>query len=141
MTIYADTSFFVSLYLKDAHSADADGLLGSGLAPWITQLHFAEWTHAVAAQVFRGYMTTVEAGRVQHEFEDDREAGLWVSIDVPDNAFNVSADLGRRYGLKLGLRTLDSLHVACALELKADRFWTFDDRQLKLASAVGLKTR
>jgi len=34
---------------------------------------------------------------------------------------------------------LDSLHVACALELKADRFWTFDERQAKLAKAEGLK--
>ena len=141
MTIYADTSFFVSLYVKDAHSTDADQLLGSGPAPWITPLHFAEWTHAVAAQVFRGYMTIAEAGRAQHELEDDRDAGLWASIDVPDNAFNVCADLGRRYGPKLGVRTLDSLHVACALELKAERFWTFDDRQLKLARAMGLKTR
>src|SRR5205807_2740847 len=28
LTIYADTSFFVSLYVKDAHSTDADRLLG-----------------------------------------------------------------------------------------------------------------
>ena len=97
--------------------------------------------HAVAAQVFRGYMTTVEAGRAQNELEGDRDAGLWVSTDVPDNAFNLCADLGRRYGPKLGVRTLASLHVACAVELKAARFWTFDDRQLKLARAVGLKTR
>jgi predicted nucleic acid-binding protein len=48
------------------------------------------------------------------------------------------ADLGRRYAPKLGVRTLDTLHVACALELKADRFWTFDDRQAKLAKAQGL---
>ena len=64
----------------------------------MTPLHFAEWMHAVAAQIFRGYMTTVEAGRVQHEFEDDRNAGLWVNIDVPDNAFNVFADLGAGTG-------------------------------------------
>jgi predicted nucleic acid-binding protein len=38
------------------------------------------------------------------------------------------------------VRTLDSLHVACALELKADRFWTFDERQAKLARARGLRT-
>jgi hypothetical protein len=30
--------------------------------------------------------------------------------------------------------------VACALELKATAFWTFDDRQKKLAKAAGLKT-
>jgi predicted nucleic acid-binding protein len=38
------------------------------------------------------------------------------------------------------VRTLDSLHVACALELKAERFWTFDERQARLAEAVGLDT-
>jgi predicted nucleic acid-binding protein len=141
LTIYADTSFFVSLYVRDRHSTNADRLLASASAPWFTPLHFAEWTHAVAAQVFRGYMTTAEAGRAQHELEGDRDAGLWINIDVPDNAFNVCADLGRRFGAKLGVRTLDSLHVACALELKAERFWTFDDRPVKLARAVGLTTR
>jgi hypothetical protein len=30
--------------------------------------------------------------------------------------------------------------VACALELRAERFWTFDERQAKLAEAVGLDT-
>jgi predicted nucleic acid-binding protein len=38
------------------------------------------------------------------------------------------------------MRTLDSLHVASALLLKAERFWTFDERQAKLAKAEGLKT-
>jgi predicted nucleic acid-binding protein len=59
---------------------------------------------------------------------------------MPENAFELCADLARRYGPKLGTRTLDSLHVACALELKAERFWTFDERQAKLAKAVGLRT-
>jgi predicted nucleic acid-binding protein len=42
-------------------------------------------------------------------------------------------------GPKFGVCMLDSLHVACALELNADRFWTFDERQAKLARARGLK--
>jgi predicted nucleic acid-binding protein len=37
------------------------------------------------------------------------------------------------------VRTLDRLHVACALELKAERFWTFDRRQSKLARVEDLK--
>jgi predicted nucleic acid-binding protein len=32
------------------------------------------------------------------------------------------------------------LHVACALEMNVQKFWTFDDRQAKLAEAVGLDT-
>src|SRR5215831_18447527 len=66
---------------------------------------------------------------------------LWLGTGVPDNAFEVCGDLGRRYGPKLGVRTLDSLHVACALELKTQRFLTFDDRKRKLAKAAGLDLR
>ena len=71
--------------------------------------------------------------------EDHQRTGRWITLPLPEPAFDVCADLARRYGPKLGVRTLDSLHVACALELKAERFWTFDDRQAKLAKAEGLK--
>jgi hypothetical protein len=38
-----------------------------------------------------------------------------------------------------GSRSLDIIHVASALALKANRFLTLDDRQSELASMVGLK--
>jgi predicted nucleic acid-binding protein/antitoxin (DNA-binding transcriptional repressor) of toxin-antitoxin stability system len=141
LTIYADTSFFVSLYVKDVHSADADQRLSSGGRPFLTPLHLAEWAHAIAQQVFRRQMSTAEANRVRRELDEDRSAGVWETVGVPEAAMDISADLGFRYGPKLGVRTLDTLHVACALELRAERFWTFDDRQTKLAKAVGLDTR
>lgn len=74
------------------------------------------------------------------QLEADKVAGAWVEVALPEKALDLCADLARRHGAKLGVRTLDSLHVACALELKAERFWTFDERQAKLAKAVGLKT-
>jgi len=58
---------------------------------------------------------------------------------MPEQAFERCAEIGHRYGPKLGIRTLDSLHVACALELKAEQFWTFDERQGKLAKITGLR--
>ncbi len=60
---------------------------------------------------------------------------------MPEKAFETCANLAQRHVATLGGRTLDSLHVACALELKAERFWTFDERQARLAEAVGLDTR
>jgi len=63
-----------------------------------------------------------------------------VEIALPESAFDVCAQLARRHGARLGLRTLDTLHVASALELKAERFWTFDERQKKLAADRGPKT-
>jgi predicted nucleic acid-binding protein len=65
---------------------------------------------------------------------------VWVEVSFPDMAFDVCRELARRYAARLGSRTLDTLHVAGALELKAERFWTFDERKAKLARAAGLKT-
>jgi len=41
---------------------------------------------------------------------------------------------------QLGRRTLDLLHVACALEIGASAFLTFDKRQASLAKRAGLAT-
>lgn len=81
------------------------------------------------------------AKQVWQQFNDDCHRGLWTRVEVPPAAWNTCSDLALRFSSSLGVRTLDSLHVACALELKVDRFWTFDDRQTRLAEAVGLQTR
>jgi len=106
----------------------------------LTPLHLAEWAHAIAQHVFRKELTPSEAQKMHLHFESDRSTGRWLATSLPEHAFDRCADLARRHGSRLGMRTLDSLHVACALELKAARFWTFDERQAKLAKAEGLKT-
>ena len=140
MSTYADTSFFVSLYIPDVHSPEAERRMASSPVVWLTPFHVAEWTHAVEQQVFRGAASRTEADHSHERFQQHRESGLWVEVALPEAAFDVCAQLGRLHGAKLGLRTLDTLHVASALELKAVRFWTLDERQKKLAQAVGLKT-
>jgi predicted nucleic acid-binding protein len=106
---------------------------------WLTPLHRVEWTHAIAQHVFQKRMSAAEARQVHLEMERDRAAGLWLETDLPELAWESCEDLARRHGPRLGVRTLDTLHVASALQLKAERFWTFDDRQAKLAQAEGLK--
>jgi predicted nucleic acid-binding protein len=140
LTAYVDSSFFVSLYAVDGHSAAARELLTQKPSVWLTPLHTAEFSHAIAKQVFLRKISAAESVSVYQNLEHDYAAGIWQRISLPENAFELCAELARRHGPKLGIRTLDSLHVACALELKADRFWTFDERQAKLAGAEGLKT-
>jgi predicted nucleic acid-binding protein len=106
---------------------------------WFTPLNLAECSHAIAKQVFYHKLSQTAADTIFELLQHDRANGLWVEIAMPENAFSLGAELARRYGPKLGMRTLDSLHVACALELKAERFWTFDERQAKLAKTAGLK--
>jgi len=140
LSIYVDTSFLVSLYIPDRHSPAAERQMASNPVVWLTPLHVAEWTHAVEQQVFRKAASRTEADQAHERFRQHRESALWMEVVVPETAFAVGAKLARRYGARLGLRTLDTLHVASALELKAARFWTFDERQERLARAAGLKT-
>jgi predicted nucleic acid-binding protein len=141
LTTYADSSFFVSLHLIDAHSQEAWRRMSLRPAIWLTPLNRAEITHAVFLHVFWKKATPLEAKSALSAFEQNSAAGVWQKVSIPPGAFDRSIELTRRYGPAIGIRTLDSLHVACALELKAERFWTFDERQAKLAEAVGLDTR
>jgi predicted nucleic acid-binding protein len=139
LTIYIDSSFLVSLYLTDQHSAESRKRVLSAPPLWLTPLHKAEWEHAIAQHVFRGSLTDDQGRKMSEQLRDESNAGLWRETEIPEGAFDLCADLARRHGPKLGMRTLDSLHVACALELKAERFWTCDERQAKLAKAERLK--
>ena len=140
MSVYVDSSFVVSLYLTDVHSPEARRRVQGAPPIILTPLHRAEWAHALGQHQFRGTVTAETADRAQAQFTSDEAVNLWRAVPLPENTFEICADLARRYGAKLGMRTLDTLHVACALELKAARFWTFDERQEKLAKAQGLKT-
>jgi predicted nucleic acid-binding protein len=140
LSIYLDTSFLVSLYLNDRNSRTARERIVSAPPVWFTPLHNAEWEHVIGQHIFRGELSLSEAQRLSLRLEQHRAEGRWVVVAIPDNAFEICAELGRRYASRLWMRTLDTLHVACALELKAERFWTLDERQKKLAKAQGLKT-
>ena len=130
----------MSLHLIDRHSQEAWRRMSQRPAIWLTPLNKAEVAHAVFLHVFWIKATQLEANRALSVFEQNAANGIWQNVSLPQGAFERSIELARKHGPALGVRTLDSLHVACALELKADRFWTFDERQARLAETVGLDT-
>jgi predicted nucleic acid-binding protein len=54
-------------------------------------------------------------------------------------ALDRASELSRKHTPTLGTRSLDVLHVACAMELKLRRFLTLDTRQQKLAKLARLR--
>ena len=140
MIVYPDTSFLFSCYLSDQHSLDADRRLKVQPLVLVTPFHRAELANAIFQRAFRGKISEADAQVTYADFEQDCETGVWVITQAPDSTYSTCANLAKRHVPRLGVRTLDSLHVACALELKAQRFWTFDERQARLAEAVGLNT-
>jgi predicted nucleic acid-binding protein len=140
LTAYVDTSFMVCLYLPDVHSAKAHHRMTEQPMVWLTPLHRAEVAHVVAQQVFQGRIAAAEGDRAYNTFENDKSAGLWLEAPVPEAVWDLAVELSRQHVARLGCRTLDTLHVASALELGATKFWTFDQRQERLAKAAGLST-
>ena len=140
MIVCVDSSFLASLYSLEAHSADARLRMAQRPMVLLTTFNRAELAHAFYFQVFLSCITNVEARLAWNQFEQDCALQIWNTVNLPERTWETGIDLAKKFGSSLGVRTLDSLHVACAVELKAQRFWTFDERQAKLASAVGLDT-
>ena len=141
MIVYADSSFLISSYVQDTHVNEFLRRISIHPTIWITPFHKTETAHGIYLHVFYKKLSPEAATRAWREFQQDCAAGIWTSVNLPDGIWDGSIDLARKHGPTLGVRTLDSLHVACALQLKAQRFWTFDERQARLAEAVGLDTK
>ena len=140
MIVYPDTSYLTAVYLKDVHSPEAYRRMVLRPRLLISPFGRAELSNAFYRQVFLQRVTEVDARRAWENFELDCRSRLLQAVEFPETAWNGAIDLARRFVPALGVRTLDPLHVACALELGAKKFWTFDERQAKPAEAVGLDT-
>ena len=140
MSAYADTSFLVSLYGNDLNSRLALSLHGRHRPVFLVtpfgEMEFTNTVFALAARP-KGW-TVVDANAIEQDFIHDLQSGIWQWEDLPDVTWTRARELSRRHGPTLGCRAMDALHVASALALGADHFYTFDRDQAKLARAAGL---
>ena len=104
----------------------------------ITPLGELEHVNAVRLRLFRKEMSMAEARAVNAAFRADLEGGVYALRAPPGEVFTRANQLAAKFTARLGTRSLDILHVAAAIVLRADAFHTFDDRQRKLAKAAGL---
>jgi predicted nucleic acid-binding protein len=140
LTAFADSSFLFSLYAQDANSAAAIARVRYAVPPLLsTDLGELEITNGVALRLFRKELRPIEARSVLDLFRKDIETGVVRIIPLPSSAYQQAAQIAARHTPALGTRTLDVLQVVSALVLKADTFFTFDQKQAKLASALGLR--
>lgn len=140
MIAYADSGFLVSLYASDANSALATSLIVSPKPLFLlTPLVELEFANALHLLVFRKLLTRAESRAIFDQFALDRRAGAFRTMQLTSEAWDKAVELSEAHSAAMGTRTLDVLHVAAALLLKPDVFFTFDKRQAQLAKAVRLK--
>jgi predicted nucleic acid-binding protein len=155
MKPYVDTNFLTRLYLALPGTSEAvqemDQLRNTSReALPITWHHRLETINAFQLLVFASAqsphqprVTLEQAAAAQADFQGDlskptffREVPLVLS--ELEHRFE---ELSLRHTARHGFRTYDLLHVASALVLKCDGFWSFDPKASKLAALEGLKVR
>lgn len=139
MIAYADTGFLVSLYGRDSQAPIARALVQSKPVFLLTSLGEAEFINAVELRMFRKEWSRDEAKLILEVFLQHQAAGVFRVEPLMSEVWEKALVLARRYTAKFGTRTLDLLHVATALVVKTDLFYTFDERQRKLAQAEHLR--
>jgi predicted nucleic acid-binding protein len=139
--VYVDPSALARLYIHQAGSRDISAWRARlvGALP-VTHHGRTEVINAICRVAFLGHLDQDGTAEALSDFAGDFASGRLVQADILWRvALNQAAKLSQKHTPKLGTRSLDVLHVACALELKLPHFLTFDERQQQLAAAVGLK--
>jgi predicted nucleic acid-binding protein len=152
MKPYADSNFLVRLYVESDWLEPALRLLElvgrEGVSLPVNWLHRTEVRNAFQLLVFTsacgtGDRFSVEAAAAaQARFRDDvRDSGspLRPTAISVDDWERQAEELILRHSFKCGFRTYDVLHVAAALCLGADVFWSFDKKCNTLAQLEGLE--
>ena len=153
MRAYADTNFFTNLFLKLSHHEEARALYDRrGAQPEelipITPLLEMEFLNALERYVFESrkggqWRVNPEGAMVAAALFED---AIQARADFEQRPLGLPAIKGlferivHRHTATYGFRTYDILHVASALALGCDTFWTFDAKARKLAKLEGLAT-
>jgi predicted nucleic acid-binding protein len=143
MLVYADTSFLVRAYSPHADSQKVLTWLQNARDPLpFTPLHRHELRTAIRWRVFRGEVAPEQRQAAFQEIESDLNDNILAHTPIPwTDAFREAEELAASQAEKLGVRSIDLLHVGIARALKATEFLTFDVRQASLAKAAGMKVR
>ena len=137
--IFCDSSFLVALYLGTESKSEIARELATGFNqgipyPWLIELELCTALRRILANK-RNLLS-----RISRTIQAAQKEGLLAECELDFKRMIVSAlALSERYTAPIGLRTLDILHIAAALELEADVLASFDIRQRRLAASVGLK--
>lgn len=141
MTAYIDSSALIKLYVKEAGSVKVANYVNGLTAPLpFSPLHEVELKNALRLKLFRQEAPRLVVDASIRLIDEDLASGILQrpNLDWRD-VFRKAEDLSREHTARLGCRSLDLLHIASAVLLRAGEIVTFDARQANLATRVGLK--
>ncbi len=140
---YYDTGILLKLYTNEPESLAVERFVKQRRrALRVTDLHVTESMNALQLKAFRGECSQEQAHVAIGLIEDDLRSGILriSSMDWPE-VWKICQTLTRTHSADYGTRTLDILHIACAILLHTRNFITSDSRQANLAKTCGLRVQ
>jgi predicted nucleic acid-binding protein len=150
---YLDANFLAKFYLAYDESAEVQTMVAGpdARALWpfpLTTLLRLELVNSIRRFAFESRrggqwrVTPENCSIALARFEEDVAASdMFRVVDLTlENIADEFESLSARFTVGEGYRTYDLLHVASALRLECDTFWSYDRKALQLAKAIGLKT-
>jgi hypothetical protein len=142
--IYCDSSFTASLYALDGNTPRANQIYqADGRRP----LFFSEWQeleliNTLRLGIFRARraskLTPYSVANCRKRISEDLQNGILRRAKLDWSAcVRRASKISELRAEADGVVMLDIWHVACAIELQASAFWSFDADQEKLARATG----
>ncbi len=132
MKLAVDSSSFVKRYVQEIGSERLERFLKEASELAFSVILVPEIISALNRRLREHILTIADYRAVKKQLLDD--VGDATALQITPSVISRSVKLLE----KNALRTLDSLHVACALEWRADLFITSDRRQFMAAKNSGL---
>lgn len=137
--IYLDTSAFLKLYVREADSESVQKLVTSQKDPLpVWEFQQVEMINAVHLKIFWQEITVEDATRLLALFDQRMRRGQYYCPRIDRAELMLTFRSLTKYTSEIGCRTMDILHVACAMQLAPVTFVSFDERQKALARKASL---
>ena len=117
MIIYLDTSALAKLYHQEAGTAFVEELLSNAESVFVSRLGVLEMHSVLAGKVRTRTVTQTYADLMGRRFRSDVRKRRFRVVALRSRHYDLAHSLVAAHGAARGLRTLDSLQLAVALDL------------------------
>ena len=135
MKLFLDSSAFAKRFVEESGSQHVDDLCAQATELCLSVICVPEIISALSRQLREKKLTRHDYTRAKQSLSQDvRDA---VIINLTPDVIHSSIEVLET----APVRTMDALHIACALVWGADLFVSSDHRQITAARAMTLRTR
>lgn len=135
MNIFFDSSSYIKKFIEERGSAEVDDYCQQALTLGLSIICLPEMMSALNRKVREGGLSVNDYHSVKGQIMEDIEDIQIINLipEVVEGSFSLLENNK--------LRSLDALHISCALTWNAELFISSDKRQIQAAENSGLEVR